>query len=400
MHSISLEELEQQVRDCLPHLYDYSFLRDHPLVPLLAPDATGANQVQVFRQVITEAIERLRPDTGVTFHSKQARIYNILTLRYIDQQQAQDVMPQLGLSERQFYRDHPRAIQTLSQILWEQLTGVAVAQPAESTADISVQSEVQRVSSQTEPMRIDIKALLEGAITATQPLADQHDIDLELLLDDEIPILGISGSVLRQAVLLLMSQLIVRFVNGGILSLGAENRGRAAQIRFTLDGDSDPALEQGLAQNQSLQTLVETVKGTLHYQQVSDGTSTVALEIPLNQRTVLLIDDNPGMIDLFQRYLAGQAYHVLIADEGEQAVHMARQSRPDVIILDVMLPGKDGWEVLQNLKTHPTTRHIPVLICSVLDAFDLGLSLGADAYLKKPPNQAEFLKALAHWQGN
>jgi CheY-like chemotaxis protein len=399
MHSITLEALEQQVRDCLPHLYDYGFLRDHPLVPLLASEATGANQVQVFRQVITEAIERLRPETGATYHSKQARIYNILMLRYIDQQQAQDVMPQLGLSERQFYRDHPKAIQTLSQILWEQLTGVAAPPTSETATDISVQSEVQRVSNQTEPMRIDLKALLEGAMTATQPLADQHDIDLELLLDDEIPILGISGSVLRQAVLLLTSQLIVRFVDGGILSLTAEVRGRAAEIHFTLDGEVDPTLEESLAQNQSLQTLVETVKGTLHYRPDADKTLRVTLQIPLNQRTVLLIDDNPGMIDLFQRYLAGQPYHVLVAQEGDQAVQMARQSRPDVVILDVMLPGKDGWEVLQNLKTHPTTRHIPVLICSVLDAYDLGLSLGADAYLKKPPNQAEFLKALAHWQG-
>ncbi len=399
MIPITSEEFEQHVRDCLPHLYDYSFLRDHALVHLLAPDASGAKQVQVFRQAMTEAIERLRPETGATFHSKQARIYNILMLRYIDQQQAQDVMHQLGLSERQFYRDHPKAIQTLSQMLWEQITGVAAPQVAEAPGDISVQSEVQRVTGQTDQLRIDLKAVLEGAITATQSLADQHDVDVELLLRDATIILGISGSVLRQAILLLMSQIIVRISDGGVLRLDAEIRGRVGSILFTLDGEIEPRLQETLTQNESLQTLIETIKGVLSFAANDTGMFCITLEMPLNQRTVLLIDDNPGMIDLFQRYLAGQTYHVLVAQDGEEAVQMARQSRPDVIILDVMLPGKDGWEVLQNLKTHPTTRHIPVLICTVLDAYDLGLSLGADAYLKKPPNQAEFLKALAHWQG-
>jgi hypothetical protein len=123
METISPQEFEQQVRDCLAHFYDYGFLREQLLVNLLVPNHTGATQVQVFRQIVTEVIEGLRPDVGAAFHSKQARIYNILMLRYIDQQQPQDVMQHLALSERQFYRDHPRAIQTLGQLLWERITG-------------------------------------------------------------------------------------------------------------------------------------------------------------------------------------------------------------------------------------------------------------------------------------
>src|SRR5512142_1804776 len=96
--ALSSQEFEQQVRECLAHLYDYSFLREQPLVSLLVPDAAGAAQVQTFRQIVTEAIERLRPEIGTTFHSKQARLFNILMLRYIDQQQPQDVMQQMALS--------------------------------------------------------------------------------------------------------------------------------------------------------------------------------------------------------------------------------------------------------------------------------------------------------------
>jgi len=82
---ITNQAFDQLVKDCLAHLYDYSFLRENLLVQLLVPDLAGASQVQVFRQIITETIERLRPDAGTTFDSKQARIYNLLFLRYIDQ---------------------------------------------------------------------------------------------------------------------------------------------------------------------------------------------------------------------------------------------------------------------------------------------------------------------------
>jgi CheY-like chemotaxis protein len=398
--TVTAEEFEQQVRDCLAHLYDYGYLRDHPLVQLLVSDQSGAAQVQSFRQIVTEAIEHLRPDMGATFHSKQARIYNILMLRYIDQQLPQDVMLQLALSERQFYRDHPKAITTLSHILWEHVTGVAVTPPPTepAPADISVESEVQRV--QTEQSQIDITALLQGAITATQSLAGQHHVHVTLALEEELPQQGIHGSVLRQAVLLIMSQLIVRFEGGGQLVLNGELMEHQCRISFTLIGETDDAqtLGEGLAQNKSLRALIESMDAELNCESINEESVRITLDVAQRQQTVLLVDDNPGMIDLFNRYLAGQSYHILVAPDGEQAIQLARQTRPGLIILDVMLPGKDGWEVLQNLKNHPTTRHIPVLICSVLDATDLAMSLGADAYLKKPPSQTEFLDVLTQWQ--
>jgi len=403
---ISAEEFEQLVKDCLAHLYDYSFLRDYLLVQLLVPDLYGANQVQVFRQIVTETIERLRPDTGTTFHSKQARIYNLLFLRYIDQQQPQDVMLQLALSERQFYRDHPKAVQILSALLWERYSGeTSSAANMTSTAqpDISVESEVQRVHSQGEHTPTALRALLEGAIAATQSLASQHKVTTALNLSSESPIVGVYSGLLRQTVLLIMSQLIVHFSEGGLIVISSEVSERTCRLIFTMQGDlKDQAmLDAALTQQKPLQTLVESLEGRLTGEAVvgsGDGEFRAVLNIPLNQRSVLLVDDNPGMIDLFQRYLAGKPYRVLIAEAGEEAVQIARNSPPDVIVLDVMLPGKDGWEVLQNLKNHPATSHVPVLICSVLDAFDLALSLGADACLKKPPSQVDFLNALARWQ--
>ncbi len=229
-----------------------------------------------------------------------------------------------------------------------------------------------------------------------------------------VPISSHSSGVLRQAILLIASHSIMHFPEGGKLTVGCRIQPHSAssgephayEITFDLDGNLDHhadnqahSLELGFARQRSLYTLIETLEATLKVESESAKGAHIRLRVPLKERLVLLVDDNPGMIDLFQRYLAGQAYRVTAAHEGDEAVQIARQLHPDVIVLDVMLPGKDGWEVLQNLKTHPATRDIPVLICSVLDAFDLALSLGANACLKKPPNQAEFLDALARWPG-
>ncbi|MCY3779413.1 MAG: response regulator [Chloroflexi bacterium] len=110
-----------------------------------------------------------------------------------------------------------------------------------------------------------------------------------------------------------------------------------------------------------------------------------------------MVDDNPDTISLFKRYLVNQPYRLLSA-AGEREAWAIAQGRPLMcIILDVMLPGKDGWQILQSYKSHPVTANIPVLICSVLEMEDLANSLGADGYLKKPPARAELLSILSQW---
>ena len=103
------------------------------------------------------------------------------------------------------------------------------------------------------------------------------------------------------------------------------------------------------------------------------------------------------MINLFRRYLTGHPYQIIEAADSSQAIELARKIKPQLIILDVMLPRQDGWEVLQNLKNHPMTLKIPVLMCSVLELPDVAVSLGADAYLKKTPSRTEFLRVLRQW---
>ena len=86
---------------------------------------------------------------------------------------------------------------------------------------------------------------------------------------------------------------------------------------------------------------------------------------------------------------------MLGAKEGEEGLRLATEGQPDIIVLDVMMPQKDGWEVLQTLHNSEATRHIPVIVCSVLDDARLALSLGAVDHLAKPVTRSRLLQALA-----
>ncbi len=394
---------EPQVQACLLHLYDYAYLQGNPLVRQLVPDQTGPDRVQAFRDLVTEAVERLRPGANVDLHAKASRSYNILMLRYISQQSTQEVIRNLAFSERQFYREHPKAIRAISGILWERLTGTPVPESAgQDPVEISVESEVQHAHAHSESSRVDLNTLLSGAVDAVQALAEQHSVRLEFTPITDMPLSDADRTVLRQAALGIMSHLITQSPGTGQLRVACHAASKRWQIQFTLiqPGLDPTALQVSLEQHATLQYLLTALGASLTctHEQAVPPRFTVTLDLSPQQYTILVIDDNPDAIDLFQRYLVGRPYEIIAAHESAPAIQMARESNPDVIILDVMLPGQDGLEVLQNLKNHPATSRIPVLVCSVLDTQDLALSLRADGYLKKPPGQAEFLNVLARWR--
>jgi DNA-binding response OmpR family regulator len=143
--------------------------------------------------------------------------------------------------------------------------------------------------------------------------------------------------------------------------------------------------------------LTRTMKAHIDYGDES-GSVSLSLEIPSNLSALLIIDDNPDLVELFRRYLHDQPYALYAAEDASLVIQTTRKINPNLIILDIMLPGQDGLEILQNLKTHISTRNIPILICSVLEARSLAISLGADDFIRKPPGKEDFLKALAQWQ--
>ena len=102
------------------------------------------------------------------------------------------------------------------------------------------------------------------------------------------------------------------------------------------------------------------------------------------QATILLIDDERTLHDLLDRELADQGYRIVHAYSGEEGLRRAREARPDAIVLDIIMPGLDGWSVLQKLKEDAELREIPVILATILGDRDMGFSLGAADYLTKP----------------
>lgn len=111
-------------------------------------------------------------------------------------------------------------------------------------------------------------------------------------------------------------------------------------------------------------------------------------------RKILAVDDEKHIVRLVQVNLERQGYEVVTANDGKEALQKVDDERPDLVVLDVMMPYMDGFEVLQNLRRNPSTRDIPVIMLTAkaqdADVFK-GWQSGVDCYLTKPFNPMELL---------
>jgi signal transduction histidine kinase/CheY-like chemotaxis protein len=113
------------------------------------------------------------------------------------------------------------------------------------------------------------------------------------------------------------------------------------------------------------------------------------------RRSVLIVDDDEGVRRLLAYELQPLGVEILEATDGRTAIEIAATESPDAILLDVLMPGMDGWETLRSLKERPETRSIPVVILSVVENRAFGLSLGAFEYLVKPVDVSQLLATLS-----
>jgi signal transduction histidine kinase/DNA-binding response OmpR family regulator/HAMP domain-containing protein len=121
--------------------------------------------------------------------------------------------------------------------------------------------------------------------------------------------------------------------------------------------------------------------------------------LPPGENIILSIDDDPQVITLYERFLKPYGYEVVALTNPALAVERARELKPFAITLDIMMPDKDGWQVLSELKKDDETKDIPVMICSILQEEEKGFNLGASEYLVKPflhDDLANAIKRLDH----
>jgi signal transduction histidine kinase/ActR/RegA family two-component response regulator len=109
---------------------------------------------------------------------------------------------------------------------------------------------------------------------------------------------------------------------------------------------------------------------------------------------ILVVEDDQGIVGLYRRYLEPHGYSVICMDKSSDAVSGAVEYRPAAILLDVIMPQRDGWRVLADLKQNVQTRDIPVIICTIVSDRERALNMGAADYLNKPILEADLLQAL------
>lgn len=371
-----------QVRDLLTHLHDLAYIQELAIVSeraaaLQRPLRTIASTI---KQEVIECFEELNPGREFYFRSPEARVYNILLLHYVERFTVQKAADELGVSERQAYRDLRQAETDLARLLWRKNhESVQTSAVRESLAP-HVQTDAQEM--------VNLHDLLASAVEVVRSLAATASIPITLAPTDHPITLMINLPVARQVLITMLSRAIQNTADHVIISVADED----AQVRV----DLQYTLRQAISNQREhsdvvLQSMVERLGW-----RVSENIAGVTLTLPraTPKKVILCIDDDVGFSELLRRYLTGLPVVVFSATNGQQGIEQMLQISPDLVILDVMMAGLDGWATLQRIRTHTSTQHTPVMICSVFDDPELAYSLGANAMLAKPVAPAIFLHTL------
>lgn len=406
----------QVVRSALNHLYDPYFLRTSPLVKWFdlgdRPDTPA-----VLQRILNEAISELQPREGDPNAAQKRKSYELILYRYVHQLNQEEVANQFGLSVRHLRREQNAAIVQLAANLWnryhlgsesfvvkdpdsDEPTGSALATPPQS--DLSAppneprRDDLSWLSPRAITQPANLGQVLAGVIDLSRNLMNQYRVKLSVEVPSSLPDLAVEQVALRQILLTLFSVAICG-QTGATLQISAEAQESAVQVTFLCPASDGPSREISADDRANIDLAVqfsELYGGHLWCSNTLNPFQ-ARLQLPVFQaRTVLVIDDNADFIQLIERYLTGTRYRVAGERNPALALAAAEKHTPAVILLDVMMPHIDGWEVLGRLRTHPATASIPLMVCTILPQEELALSLGASAYLRKPISQEQLLTVL------
>lgn len=113
-----------------------------------------------------------------------------------------------------------------------------------------------------------------------------------------------------------------------------------------------------------------------------------------NTHTIMIVDDEDEVREMIRRILRFSQFNVIEARDGNEGMEMALSHQPDLITLDIMMPGKDGIKLCEELKANPLTKHIPVIVLTVAGSRKKVMNAGADHYMNKLFSIDEFIKVI------
>jgi signal transduction histidine kinase/DNA-binding response OmpR family regulator len=280
-----------------------------------------------------------------------------------------------------------------------------------------------------KPVAFDLAAVLADIGSTMRPLADRKSIRLEVRTRGEIRLVADPNRI-RQIAFNLLSNAIKFTQPHGSVTLTASSDGDEVMMSVDDSGrgiaaadlgrifeafERGRAPEGGVTEGTGLglaltRRLVDAHGGRIGVTSELGVGSRFVVHLPARpdavtrraglppaipgETSVLVIEDDPSAAELLRVYLEGAGYSTAVTASGEEGLRWARELRPSAIVLDILLPDTDGWDVLQRLKRADDTRSIPVLVVSVVDDRPLGLALGAVDYFVKPIGRESLLEAL------
>jgi CheY-like chemotaxis protein len=399
-------QFEQHLHEALAGLYDPAY-RAPELFQAAMDRAQGMIRPRPasLQAAIITAIEALQPGPSIPSTARSKRIYDLLLCRYVQDLTQEGAAERLGITPRHLRREQQEAIGVLAQYLWEnsRTASEAVTAPqsaathvradaAETTPDDWSQQVKQELASlqETAPnVGADVVKTIHGVISLGHALALRHDIGLETGVVQPDLYAAIHPSALRQVLITAIGQLVAHMVEGTIV-VSAQRAGGSVAISVT----GSPVQADVSLDNNLIGEILATQGGSLNVKAEAERfTFWVRLAVQ-EEITVLVVDDNLDLAHFYKRYTEGTRYRIVHILDSQRLSEMVRTERPSIIVLDIMLPEVDGWDLLTRLREDPTTRGIPVIVCSVVREAELALALGAALYLPKPVRRREFVEAL------
>lgn len=401
-------DFAQQLHAALTHLYDPRY--QPPLLLYQVLGASPAGGAAAIQQQIIQAIALLEPPPPTPMSARSWRLYHLLTYRYVQELTQEETAQKLAITPRHLRREQQQAIQALAQRLWAQHqlaqipavpplpdTGapdaVAAQSPAGATAAEAwrqqLHQELAHLQRHVPGAVTELTQAFAGIAAVGKQLTARHQVLLRVEPLSAPLLVSIHPSALRQ-VLLAALEILCGCLTTGEIVLAAYPDGAKGQITIR----AYPFAQAVHIESELIQEIIHRQGGQVT---VAYGASTLTWQIGLPQVhkvPVLVIDDNDDLVHFYRRYTAQTRYELLsLADEAE-VVATVKRLQPAMILLDVMLPHVDGWELLRHLRADPDTQQLPIIVCSVVRRAELALTLGASHYLTKPVGRHELIAAL------
>lgn len=390
---INNEQFITYLRSALHYLYDPDQLRRSPLTTLFGI-AERVDAASALQEILLGAVEELKPGDNESPQSRGWMVYDVLFFRYVRGYTREAVAGQLGISNRQFSREQRTALETLALHLWKAYRLESRPGDIEPGAAAGETAWAENLPAEKPSAWAPI---LQSVLELLRPLFEQHAVTLRYQPDERLPEMVIPQYALRHSLLNVLG-LLIPLDTGGELRLTPSVAGRelVIQTERTLTGKAvqNPAalsLHPGM---QVARQMIERAEGRLAVE-AGPHIARVTVAIPaLEQIPVLVIDDNSDTLQLFQRYAQGTRYSVTGCQNPGEAQKLAEGLRPRIVLMDVMMPEVDGWELLARLRQDFPPESMAIVICSILPQASLAQTLGASGFLQKPVLPQDFLPML------